>query len=570
MRFYLLHRDAPCVLVLAMLALTVACRKDTESQPASRPAPTGPILLQDVTERTGVDFVHDDGSGGKRYIVEPMSAGLATFDFDGDGLIDIYFLNGRPMEGTERRHAPRNALYRNLGDWRFENVTEQAGVGDTGFGLGVAAGDYNADGHTDLYLNNFGPNVLYRNNGDGTFSDVTDKAGVGNGDLVGAGTCFLDIENDGDLDLYAANYLEFDYKKHVQRLVDGIPSYPSPRDFQPVPDSLFRNNGDGTFTDISQSSGVASVAGTGMGMVCADMDNDGDTDVFVLNDVAENYYFENDGNGTFEESGLLVGLAYNVYGDENASMGVDCGDVDNDGWLDFFMTSYQGELPILYRNMGDGRFADVTQTTQAGATAYPHVNWGNGLIDFDNDGDLDIFIANGHTEDNAEMFDSSSFYRAPNQLLLNQGNLQFADVSDQCGDGLLPIEASRGTAFDDLDNDGDIDAVILNSRRAPTILRNDTDNGNHWLQLRLVGVQSNRGAVGARVTVVADDLTRIDEVHSGRSYQSHYGSRLHFGLGTRNRVDRIEIRWPSGHIDELDPVEADQFLTIREGDAPSD
>jgi enediyne biosynthesis protein E4 len=561
MRFNSVRRDAPYLLVLAMLVLVVACHKET----APKTVPTGPISLHDVTGQTGIKFLHDDGSGGKRYIVEPMSAGLALFDYDSDGLIDIYFLNGKPMEGSKRRKPPRNALYRNLGDLRFEDVTETAGLGDMGFGLGVTAGDYNNDGHLDLYLNNFGPNNLYRNNGNGTFSDVTDEAGVGNGDLVGAGACFLDIDNDGDLDLYAANYLEFDYDKHVQRFVDGIPSYPSPRDFQPVPDSLFRNNGDGTFADISQSSGIASVAGTGMGMVCADTDSDGDTDVFVLNDVAENYYFQNDGKGNFEESGLLVGLAYNVYGDENASMGVDCGDFDNDGWLDFFMTSYQGEMPVLYRNLGGGRFEDATQITKAGSTAYPHVNWGNGLIDFDNDGDLDIFIANGHTEDNAEMFDSSSFYRAPNQLFLNQGDGQFVDVSDQCGDGLLPVEASRGSAFDDLDNDGDIDVAILNSRRPPTILRNDTNNGNHWFQLRLIGTESNRDGVGAQVTLVAGDLTRIDEVHSGRSYQSHYGSRLHFGLGPRDRVDRIEIRWPSSAEDVIEDVEADQLLTIREG-----
>lgn len=560
MRFNLACRGAPYLLVLTSLVLATACRKDT----APETVPTGPISLHDVTDQTGIKFVHDDGSGGKRYIVEPMSAGLALFDYDSDGLIDIYFLNGKPMKGSERRKPPKNALYRNLGGLRFEDVTETAGIGDPGFGLGVTAGDYNNDGHPDLYLNNFGPNVLYRNNGDGTFSDVTEEAGVGNGDLVGAGACFLDIDNDGDLDLYAANYLEFDYDEHVQRFVDGIPSYPSPRDFQPVPDSLFRNNGDGTFTDISQSSGVASVAGTGMGMVCADADRDGDTDVFVLNDVAENFYFQNDGKGNFEESGLLVGLAYNVYGDENASMGVDCGDFDNDGWLDFFMTSYQGEMPVLYRNLGGGRFEDATQTTKAGSTAYPHVNWGIGLIDFDNDGDLDIFIANGHTEDNAEMFDSSSFYRAPNQLFLNEGDGQFVDVSDQCGDGLLPIEASRGAAFDDLDNDGDIDVAILNSRRPPTILRNDTNNGNHWLQLRLIGTESNRDGVGAQVTLVAGDLTRIDEVHSGRSYQSHYGSRLHFGLGPRDRVDRIEIHWPSGTVDVVEDVEADQLLTVRE------
>jgi hypothetical protein len=247
-------------------------------------------------------------------------------------------------------------------------------------------------------------------------------------------------------------------------------------------------------------------------------------------------------------------------------MGVDCGDCDGDGWLDFFMTSYQSEMPVFYRNLGNGTFEDVTQPTQAGSSAFPHVNWGTGLIDFDNDGDLDIFIANGHTEDNVEQRDSMAFYRAPNQLLLNKGDGQFVDVSDQCGDGLLPIEASRGTVFDDLDNDGHIDVVILNSRRPSTILRNDTDNENHWLQLRLIGTRVNRGAVGARVRVVSGDLTQVAEVHSGRGYQGHFGSRLHFGLGHRDRVDRIEIRWPGQRSVVLENVEVDRLLEVIEGE----
>lgn len=553
-----------CAFVLLATVLWVSgagCRKE---KPAPPPKPTGPVRLRDVTEKTGIDFVHDDGSSGKRYIVEPMSAGMATFDYDGDGLIDIYFLNGKPLK-CSRPEPPRNRLYRNLGGWRFEDVTEEAGVGNMEFGLGLTMGDYNNDGYPDIYLNNFGPNVLYRNNTDGTFTDVTAHSGVSNGSLVGAGACFLDIENDGDLDLYVANYLEFSYADHVQREVDGIPCYPSPRDFVPVPDSLFRNNGDGTFADISESSGVASVAGTGMGMVCADVDNDGDTDVFVLNDVAENFYFENDGEGNFSESGLMVGLAYNAHGEENASMGVDCGDIDNDGWLDFFMTCYQGEMPVLYHNMGGGRFEDISQITRAGSAAYRFVNWGNGLIDFDNDGDRDIFIANGHTEDTAEMFNSSSFYRAPNTLLLNEKNgTLFRNVSAQCGDGLAPIEASRGAAFDDLDNDGQVDVAILNSRRPPTIIRNESRNNHHWLQVELQGVRANRGGVGAHVTVTSGDLTQLAAVHGGRSYQSHFGSRLHFGLGGRDEVDRVEIQWPGGRVQVLEPVEADRLLRITE------
>jgi hypothetical protein len=534
---------------------------------AFRPAPraTGPICLTDVTRATGIAFTHTDGSSGRRYIVEPMSSGLATFDYDGDGLIDVYFLNGAPLRGTVVDKPPRNALYRNLGDWKFVDVTDRAGVGDAGFGLGVTVGDYDNDGDPDLYVNNHGPNVLYRNNGDGTFSDATAEAGVAGEDVVGAGTAFLDMDADGDLDLYVVNYLKFDYDAHVERMVGGIPSYPSPRDFRAVPDTLFRNNGDGTFTDVSDDSGVGAHAGTGMGMVCADYDQDGDTDIFVLNDVAENFFFQNDGSGHFEEVGLTNGTAYNVAGDENASMGVDCGDYDRDGWLDFFMTSYQGELPVLYRNLGNGAFEDVTLLTGAGAGSLADVNWGNGLVDFDNDGDLDLFIANGHTEDNIELRDPSSHYRARNLLLMNTGDGMFVDVTGTAGDGLLPVHSSRGTAFDDMDNDGDVDAIILNSREAPTVLRNDSAHGNHWIELRLRGVKTNRDGVGARVRLVAGDLAQIDEVHSGRGYQSHHGSRLHFGLGRRNRIDRIEIHWLGGEVDVLCDVDADQILAITEG-----
>ncbi len=538
------------------------------------PAPTGPIHLADVTSQTGITFHHTDGSSGRRYIVEAMSAGVATFDYNGDGWIDIYFLSGAPLRGTRVELPPRNALYRNDGGWRFTDVTDEAGVGDTGFGLGVTVGDYDNDGHADLYLNNFGPNVLYRNNGDGTFTDVTREAGVGNGDQVGAGTCFLDADTDGALDLYVGNYLVFDYDEHVERTIDGIPTYPSPRDFMPVPDSLYRNNGDGTFTDVSRESGIGLHAGTCMGIVSGDYDNDGDADVFVCNDVAENFFFCNDGHGRFEEIGLMNGAAYNGYGDENASMGADCGDYDNDGLLDFFMTSYQNELPVLYRNIGNGLLEDVTQMAGAGTGALAHVNWGNGFADLDHDGDRDLFIANGHTEDNMELRDPSTAWQVRNMVLMNTlvetGEARFVDVSDRAGDGLLPVAASRGTALGDLDNDGDLDLVILNIRETPAILRNDSPtSGRHWLQVRLEGVGSNRDGVGSRVKVVAGDDAWIDEVHSGRGYQSHWGTRLHFGLGPRRRVDRVEVHWPGGrNVDIWKDVAADQLLLLREGSSP--
>lgn len=528
-----------------------------------------PIQLHDVTKETGITFRHTDGSSGQRYIVETVTAGLALFDYDRDGLIDIYFLNGAPLKGTRVEKPPTNALYRNLGNMTFADVTQQARVGDTGFGLGVAVADYDNDGDPDIFLNNYGPNVLYRNNGDGTFDNVTREAGLGTDSLVGAGTAFLDIEGDGDLDLYVANYVDFTYENHRVRSVDGYPEYAGPKDYNPVPDRLYRNNGDGTFTDFSGPSGVGSCAGTGMGMVCCDYDRDRDTDIFVLNDVARNFFFRNNGQGVFEECGLLIGAAYNLHGHELGSMGIDCGDYDNDGWLDFFMTSYSNEMPVLYRNLGDGYLEDVTFTTGAGQGARAYVNWGTGFVDFDNDGDRDLFMACGHLQDNIDLYDDTTSYHARNILLMNTGDARFVNVSDIAGDGLAVKLSSRGAAFDDLDNDGDMDAVILNSRREPTILRNDSPDHNHWLQVQLRGTKGNRDGVGAQVRVVVGDCCLVDEVHSGRSYQSHYGTRLQFGLGKTDHVDRIEVDWIGGGRDVLESIAPDRCLTIEQGSSPA-
>jgi hypothetical protein len=523
-----------------------------------------PIQLSDITKETGITFKHTDGSCGRYYIMETVSAGLALFDYDGDGDVDIYFLNGSPLLGKQSKVSPRNALYRNDGKGKFTDVTGKAGVGDTGYGLGVAVADYDNDGDLDIYLNNHGPNVMYRNKGDGTFVDVTKEAGVGNGHKVGAGTCFLDMDGDGDLDLYVANYLAFSSNTHarVQALTKLM--YAIPRYYRPVPDTLYRNNGNGTFTDVSADSGVGAHAGWGMGIICGDYDNDDDTDVFIANDVWANYLFQNDGNGHFEEVGLVAGVAYDGGGQAQAGMGVDCGDYDNDGWLDFYLTDYQNEQSTLYKNLGIAMFEDVTFVTGAGAGTHNNVTWGNGFVDFDNDGKRDIFVACGHLQDNIEQFDDASTYHQENILLMNTGDGKFVDVSNECGDGLKVKLSSRGAGFDDLDNDGDIDVVILNSRREPTILRNDSANENHWIQIRLQGIKTNRDGVGARVKVVAGDLTQIDEVHSGRGYQSHYGTRLHFGLGKRDRIDRVEVRWIGGGVDVVKNVEVDQVLSITE------
>lgn len=545
---------------LAVVLLTLLCGASIAA-----PAADG-ILFSDVTQQTGITFKHTDGSSGKLYVMETVSAGLALFDYDNDGDVDIYFLNGSALKGTAMTSEPTNALYRNDGGWSFTDVTSQAGVGDTGYGLGVAVADYDNDGDQDIYVNNYGLNVLYRNNGDGTFSDVTEHAGVGNGSRMAGGACFLDMDNDGDLDLYVANYIVFTYDTHVTMTMNGFQTYVGPKSYPATADNIYRNNGDGTFTDVSKESGIAEHLGAGMGTICSDFDNDGDTDIFVANDIsAGNFLFENDGTGIFEEIALLGGVAYDFYGDEQGSMGVDAGDFDNDGLFDLYVTSYQGQSATLYRNLGDNLFEDVSRMTGAGTGTVAEVTWGTGFGDFDNDGDRDIFVSCGHLLDNIELFDDRSPYFQTNVLLQNDGAGKFGNISEKSGDGMKVKLSSRGAGFDDLDNDGDLDVVILNSRREPTILRNDSKHKGHWLQMRLRGVKSNKGGVGARVKVVAGDLILIDEVRSGRGYQSHYGDRLHFGLGKRERVDRIEVHWIGGGTDVLTNVPIDKLLTITEG-----
>ncbi len=522
------------------------------------------IRFDDITSKTGIDFLHTDGGTGKHYIVETICSGLAIFDFDGDGLMDIYLLNGAFHEGTKPENHPTNRLYRNMGDWRFVDVTESAGVGDTSHSLGATVGDFDNDGDADLYVSNYGPKVFYRNNGDGTFTSVKGAPGTAD-NRVGAGVSFLDIDADGDLDLYVANYIKFTYDKDVSRLIFGIAAAPGPKDYEPDNHQLFRNNGDGSFTDISIESGIGQSPGAGMGIISLDFDRDGDTDLFICNDSAENFLWENDGTGKFTEIGLLAGVAYDYAGLRQASMGVDCADIDHDGFLDLVSTNFQDEIPNVYRN-SEGKFFDDLCVSYGLGVATRSVKWGVGLSDFDNDSFVDLFLACGHLIDTVGLLDNSVQFATRNFLLRNLDGKRFVDVSSTAGNGLKIEKASRALGCEDLDQDGDLDVVILNLNSTADILRNDTASRDmHWIELRMVGQTSNRDAVGSQVKVHTKNGEQIQEVHRGRGYQSHYGNDLHFGLGNADAIDFVEVQWHGCTKEIFRDVPVDRKSTLIQG-----
>lgn len=523
------------------------------------------IKFTSVTKDAGIQFRHFNGATGQKHLVETMGGGTAFFDYNNDDYLDIYLVNGAPLTENTPGVQPTNQLYKNNGNGTFTDVTLHAGVGDTGYGIGCCVADYDNDGNRDLFVTNFGKNVLYRNNGDGTFSDVSQQVGITDRSLFSAGCAFADYDNDGWLDLVVVNYVLLDLEDAPDCSQEGIPAYCRPEEFAPAPDHLYRNNGDGSFTNVTQEAGI-NLHGRGLGVVWTDIDNNGWLDLYIANDREANFLYINNGDGTFTETGELHGTARNEHGDNESSMGIDTADYDNDGDLDIILTHYQAETNTLYQNDGSGIFWDVTAQTRIGEPTHLPLAWGTGFVDFDNDGWLDLFFANGHLHDNVEDLQEVGVYKQQNQLFHNLGNGTYSDITDKSGDGLRIKKSSRGAIFGDYDNDGDMDILVTNIGDAPDLLRNDTPPINNWISIKMIGKKSNRDAIGAKVKLKFGETLKLMEVKSGGSYLSQNQFRSQIGLGTAKKVDQIIVNWRHGVQDVIEDVQSNQHLTIREGD----
>ena len=500
--------------------------------------------------KSGVDFKHTDGKSEKRLFNEFLGSGGGFFDYDNDGDLDIYLVNGASQIASLGKNPSTNALYRNNGDGSFSDVTELTGTGSTSYGTGCTIGDYDNDGDLDLYIANFGPNVLYQNSGKGTFIDVSMQSGVANSQW-GTSCAFADVDNDGNLDLYITNYADYAVKNDKKCYVRGIWQYCGPRAYPPDTDIFYHNNGNGIFTDLTEKSGFLDVpACHGLGVAFGDYDNDGDQDLYVANDQDPNFLFQNQGSGKFEETALLSGVSYSDMGKEEAGMGTTFGDYDNDGLLDLTVSNFQKETNTLYHNEGSGFFADVTTLAGIGEITYSYLGWGIAFFDYDNDGYKDIFVANGHVLDNITDIDRSTTYPQRNLLFRNLGDGTFDDVSNQSGTGLALQKVSRAAAFGDYDNDGDLDILVTNWNQTADLLRNEDGNLNNWIQIDVVGTKSNKSGIGTRIKLVTGNLKQYQEVQSGGSYLAFSDLRVHFGVGDVKKIDLIEIHWPSGHVDQ--------------------
>lgn len=545
-----------------------------QARAESKPSSGSAILptFADVTGKSGVHFHHQASKTSRKYLVESMGAGVAMFDYNNDGLLDLFFVNGAairdpmPAAAVPDKSDPRywNRLYRNNGDGTFTDVTEAAGLQGRGYGMGVATGDFNNDGNVDLLVTTSNGNILYHNNGDGTFTDVTAKAGVaGSGWCTGA--VFVDYDRDGNLDLVVSRYVEWDFGMDVYcgEHRPGYRAYCHPNQFKPISALVFHNNGDGTFTDVTGKAGFAASPGKALGLAVNDFDRDGWPDIFIANDSVPEQLFRNNRDGTFSEVGLMTGVAYEEDGSVFAGMGTDFADYNNDGWPDIFVNALANQKYTLFQN-SKGSFEDVTNRTGIGGITKLHSGWGARMMDYDNDGWRDIFVGQSHVMDNIELTEPNLRYRE-NLLLMRNERGVFHDVSAKSGAPFAVPLAARGVAFGDLDNDGFIDIAINCNDGNALILRNQGGNGNHWLKVKLKGTTSNRDGIGASIRLVAEDGTeQFAYITTGGSYLSASDPRVHFGLARSRKANLIEIQWPSGIVQKLESVPADQILTVVE------
>lgn len=526
------------------------------------------VRFVDVAQSAGIRFRHDNAASAEKYLIETMGSGCGWIDYDQDGLLDLYLVNGAATRVYTPPHALRSALYRNNGDGTFSDVTDKAGVGAEGlFGMGVSVGDYDNDGFPDLLILGYGRCILYHNNGNGTFTDVTERAGVANMGRWASSAAWFDYDNDGRLDLVIANYIDWSPERNFWcgEHDPGMRSYCHPDDYNGQPPTLYHNNGDGTFTDVSKKSGLGLKPGNGLGVLTFDYDNDGWQDVFIANDSMANFLFHNNRDGTFREVGYMAGVAVSADGLPEAGMGTDAGDTTGSSRMDLVVTHLDSQLARLYRNNGDGTFDDVTVQSQLGYDTFRMSGFGTRFMDYDNDGACDIFMANGHVLDNIERYNSLVHYAEPKLMFRNLGRGTFLNVSDQLGADFILPRVSRGAAIGDFDNDGDLDILVNNNGEAPQLLRNDGGNANHWIEVFLIGTKSNRDGIGARIKLVAGNLVVYDQRKGGMSYQSAQDPRLHFGLGNHQIVDSLQIFWPSGSTTTLSNLKADKIVAVKEG-----
>jgi hypothetical protein len=565
-----------CALALGAMIFSTLCFPQNAPKPEKTPPlPDIPGHFVDITKKSGVNFQYQSSHTSRKYLIETMGAGVALFDYDNDGRLDIFLVNGAPLQDpTPKGSIPKksglaywNRLYHQKPDGTFEDVTERAGLQGAGYGMGVAVGDYDNDGFEDLYVTAYGGNKLYHNNGNGTFTDVTDKAGV-QGSGWSSSAAWVDLDNDGRLDLVVLRYLEWGFDDiWCGEHQPNARAYCHPDVFKPVSPLVYHNNGDGTFTEVAKQLGLDKLA-KGLGIAIADYDRDGHIDLFVANDSMLEFLFHNKGDGTFEEVGLAAGIAVDGDGRTFAGMGVDFSDFNNDGWPDVIITDLANQRYALYQNNGDGSFTYASQVSGIGRISMTHSGWGNRFFDYDNDGWKDLLVAQGHDLDTIEINYPNLHYREPMLLAHNSGKT-FVDVSRESGDIFQQSWVARGLAIGDLDNDGRLDAVVTTNDGPAFVLHNETPSQNHWLLLNLVGHKSNRDAIGTAVTLTTNATTQYATVSTAGSYQSSSDKRVHFGLGKETVVPRIEIRWPSGIIQVLKDVKADQLLRIDEPAASS-